>query len=401
MQRIAVIAAFFCLLASSGFARAQNDERLGSFDVRERELIAPLLDQGSVALVEFAEGEALPAVVLAARIDAQPARIAEILDHPERYASFMDLLTSSTVTGRHEATVSFDWTWQTAVFELRGTNVLTRFDPPEGRPGSGYRFELRSTHGDLGEGRIAWRVLPDGEGRSLVLLSMRLDLRDANYLSRQMAAAARSVNRSANMSLAYLMLLGVEREAEQGRAPEAASTTPATFDVPSLLPLLERGDLVVFHGSTEGARRVSSIGRMHAPRDRIRDILVNPTVLGTTLIPGARASVVSSSDGAQVFDWELSIPLIGSSGRMSLSESARGVDVAGVSGSLGGGRWSIAMEPLGRDDIVLVTEGTFDPGDTSWLLRGITSSSPDFGHGLASACELMLVRAVRTLAHPR
>ena len=64
----------------------------------------------------------------------------------------------------------------------------------------------------MGTGRLVWRVYRDGPARSLVVLSMRLDLRESNYVTRQINRGARSTNRTINISLGLVMLLGTRRE---------------------------------------------------------------------------------------------------------------------------------------------------------------------------------------------
>src|SRR6185436_8729851 len=104
--------------------------------------------------------------------------------------------------------------------------------------------------GDFGTGRISIRVLPRGERESTLVVCMRLDLRAANYVARQLAKAARSINRSANMSLAYTLLLSLRREAETraGYKPPANAKVALhkpVLDMGPLFPLLLRGDLVL------------------------------------------------------------------------------------------------------------------------------------------------------------
>ena len=100
----------------------------------------------------------------------------------------------------------------------------------------------------LGRGRMLFRVHPRGAD-SLLVLSLRLDLREANFVARQVAKAARSVNRSANIGLAFSMALHTREEAERREHPNngvasANANAPALhkppIDLPRLAPLLSR-----------------------------------------------------------------------------------------------------------------------------------------------------------------
>ncbi len=402
---------------------AAESARLSTLSGADRAALAPLLARGPVALVEFTEGDALPAILLAAEVDAPAATLAAVVGDPAGYPRFMGVLDSVAVTGRHGGSLSYDWTWRTAIFELRGSNVMTRAEPPPGHPERGWRFGIRATGGDLGTGRFLWSVLPVDDTHSLVTLATRLDLRDANYLARQMSQASKSVNRSINLSLGFVMLLGARHEAQRlaGHAPTRAhrpgDALPASgVDLDRLAPLLARGDLVALTLDGDALDHVTAIARTGTARDVVTPVVTDPRAFGSALMPGSQASVVGVDEpgdcapGAAdarcaargtLFDWSIDIPIIGTQGRMRLTpadDAGDVVEVAGVSGALHTGRWRIETRTQPWGEAVVTAVGRFDPGDTTWLLRGVVRSSADFGAGLAAASELMLVRAIRARA---
>src|SRR5262249_12301985 len=155
--------------------------------------------------------------------------------------------------------------------------AMNVFAPPAARPDLGYRITIDSQSGDFGQGRMSLRVLPRSAQESLLVVSMRLDLRKANYVARKMAQAARSMNRPANMSLAYTMLLSLRREAERraGKPPAArdlgALHKPA-LDVGAALPLLARGDLVLLDMTGDRMNQISVFGLVHRQRAIVRTV---------------------------------------------------------------------------------------------------------------------------------
>lgn len=402
---------FACVAALSvvtATAHAQDEApstegaALSHFSVQERATLAPYLERGPVALVEFTEGDALPGIVLAANVNASAADVARVIGDPAAYPRFMDALDSVQITGHLDRTVSYDWTWHTAVFEMRGSYQMTAYPPPVGHPERGYRFAVQSTHGDLGRGRFVWRIYPTGEHSSLLSLAMRVDLRDANYIAREMSGASRSVNRSVNISLVTLMVLGTRREAERvvhaAPRPAVAQAGPPDFgpiDLPPLQSLLTRGDLVSLEMNGDELRQVTAIGRMGAPQTRVREVIHDPHAFGGSLIPGSSIEVVSNENGRQVFEWAIAVPLIGSSGSMALHDEGDAILVEGVSGSLHAGRWRFTTPNLQGEECGLVATGIFDVSDTSFLIRALVGSNRDFGIGLAAASELMVTRAIR------
>lgn len=384
--------------------------RLSTLSAADREALAPLLARGPVAFIEFTDADALPAILLAAEVDAPAATVAAIVGDPAGYPRFMGVLDSVEVTGRHASSLSYDWTWRTALFELRGANVMTSSPPPAAHPEQGWRFGVRATGGDLGNGRFLWRVLPAGPNRAIVTLATRLDLRDSNYLARQMSQASHSVNRSINLSLGYVMLLGVRHEAHRRVGHDAARLAhpgaplaASDVDLARLAPLLLRGDLVAMTLDGDRLDYVTAIARTGTGADFVTPVITDPSAFGSALVPGSHATVVDVQDdgGGTLFDWEINLPIIGSSGRMRLTPTdASGVvvNVTGVSGALHAGLWRFETRVQPWGEAVVVAIGRFDPGDTTWLLRGVVHSSADFAAGLTAAGEVMVARAIRSRA---
>ena len=61
-----------------------------------------------------------------------------------------------------------------------------------------------------------------GANESLVLYSMRIDLRDSNAVARQLSRGARSLNRSINLAMAFGTVLRTQVEAERRAGDRAA-----------------------------------------------------------------------------------------------------------------------------------------------------------------------------------
>ena len=198
MQVRWAVPAVVALLGSVGAARAQGPEardtsastsRLSLFSRAELTQLEPFLAQGPIAFVEFAERPALPGVVLATEVNAPASQVAALIGDPARYPDFMPALDSVQIRARRGHSVAYEWSWQTAIFTLTGHSVLTTYPTTAAHRHRGYRLVVRNTGGDLGHGRMLYRVYPRGEDRSLIVLSSRLDLRDANYVTRQLDRA--------------------------------------------------------------------------------------------------------------------------------------------------------------------------------------------------------------------
>ena len=388
--------------ASAQLDPEQADRALATLSPRELDALAPLLRTGTVSLVEFAADDQLPAVIIATEVDAPAAEVARVIADPRRYPDFMPALDEVTVTADEGGQISYGWGWRTAIFQLRGDNVMQQFSPPADHPEVGWRFVVRSTGGDLGAGRTVWRVLPRGD-RSLVMTSSRMDFRDANYIARQLAAASQSMNRTVNIAINFAMILRTRIEAERraGR-PRAALVIPPgdperpAIDAVSLEGMFGRGDIMWVETSGADLGRVAVIGAMHTQPDVTRRAMLDPHGFTQGLLQGAHATILESSERGTRFEWGIDLPLVGTTGQMQIGEAPDGrVHLDGVVGALSQARWR--FETIARPyGTIVVTWGRFDPADGMWLLRTITDADGAFRPGLASATQLMMVRGLRT-----
>jgi hypothetical protein len=262
-------------------------------------------------------------------------------------------------------------------------------------------MEIRNTAGDLGTGRQMWRVYPQGPNRSLVVFSSRLDMRDANYVTRQIGRQ-RSINRTMNLSLAYVMMMGVRAEAHRlaGFTPRGATGDPPPLrrpevDLRAFGHLLVRGDLVLMDMTGDRLDQIAVIGRLAAPLEPTRDVMTDPRAFGPALIPGSYANVVREEGNEVDFEWGVDIPLVGTSGKMRITDRGERITVDAIEGALRGGQWVFETPVYPWGEVCVIAYGRFDPADANWLIRMLVEGTPGLGHGIQAGTELMVVRAVR------
>jgi ribosome-associated toxin RatA of RatAB toxin-antitoxin module len=379
-------------------------QRLEGLDDHERALLQPLMENGPVALIEFAEDDMLPQVLVADLVDAPAAQMAKVISQPRDYPTFMPTLDNVEVLQQTETQTSYKWTWQTGVLFLEGENHMTSLPPPPDHPELGYRITVNSQRGALGEGRLLWRVFPVSEKRSMVMLAMRVDMREANFVMRQLDAAARSVNRSVNLALCYVMLLGAKRETER-RAGVTPAVKPVVFGPPKLdlvkyKGILGRADLLLMELTPTGLGKLTILGRTGLKAELLRPVMLNPETFGKALVPGSYTRVTKQEGNTKTFEWGINLPLIGTSGTMDMSELADGtLHIDATEGALKGGKWRFSTPALPGGESVVVGYAVFDIKRTTWLIEKIASLDPVMGHGLAAASELMVLRALRRRAH--
>jgi len=377
--------------------------RLGSLNPEERAVLAPHLAHGPVVLTEFRNRQTdLPAVIYAAVIHASAQTIAGVVGKPAEYPRFMRALTSVDVHEVNGQMMAFDWSWGVTLFSLTGRNVMTSYPGDSTR---GYRFDIRTTGGELGIGRVMWRIYPEGPNKSLVVFASRLDMRDANYITRQLASEGNAVNRTINVAVAMVTLLEVKAEAER-RAGSASNwkyaTKPLrrpTVDMQALHPLLGRGDLVFMDLDGDTLQSVTVVGRSGASVRRVRRVMLDPEEFGKSLLHGTCAEVVETTARGTRFEWEIPIPLLHVGGEMILRPSPTVVAVDGISGTLSKGQWRFDTHSYPGGEAGVIAWATFDPADSPKLIRKLIAGNTHFSHGFVAATQLAVMRSLRTRVH--
>ncbi len=385
---------------------------LRGVSVEERARLAPMLSSGVVGLVEFSREAELPAVLVAMRVAAPPSVLADALGEPARWPRFLPAVDAVEVERRDPRGTAFRWTWRLGPFTFRGRNVLRRRRLRDGTES----FSVRALEGDLGRGRMRWWLHPAREGGSVLVLASRVDLREANYVTRQLTAGGNGINRSINVAMAFVMALAVAEEGCRrqgregdacwpltGRGEEDVLTDGAGMPLLRLEPLLARGDLLLVRlGPRRRLDSVSVLARMGRRSSVVRSVLRDPEAFGSALVRGSRAEVVSRGPEGIRFAWSVPLPLVGASGELLVrEEDGARFTVRGTRGALAGGRWRFEVEALPWHEGVLRGEGRFDPGDVSWLLRALCNGIRWFEHGLAAASQVMVARSVRLRARYR
>ncbi len=398
---------FFC---SSAWAKKgeQHDARtdpLRGLRTLELMVLAPYLETGPVALVEFANNKRneLPAINLATYVNAPANEIVDLISRPSNYPKFMKTIDAVKMVGKQGATQIYDWSWKLSLFRLRGRNAMTVYPPPAGRAKKGFRITIDSKKGDLGQGRVSMRVVPVAKTRSLLVVSVRLDMRKANYVVREMAVASNSINRSANILISCSTLFSLQREVERraGFVPKKRNhhkLAKPKLALGKLKPLLARGDLLLFDMQGSRLNQITVIGRISVGKVTVEDIMQNVNAFGTALVPGSFVEVVSYKQRRVDFDWGVDLPLVDVKGRMNLRQEGDIIAIDATSGALKGGRWRFEANPISKDSSIVVGWTSFDMKDSTWLLEYLISIDPSLGHGLSAAADIMVMRSLRNRA---
>ncbi|MBX3269448.1 MAG: SRPBCC family protein [Sandaracinaceae bacterium] len=374
---------------------------LRPLSARDLDRLAPLMAVGVAAVVEHDMPPLLPAIHYALEVDAPARTVAELLSHPERFPALLPAIAEVTIEERRGDSVAYHWRIVSSVLTLGGRAMLTVYAPPDAAPARGWRIDVERTEGDLGRGREVWRVRPLGPDRSQLTLSTRVDLADANYVTRQMPQASRALSRTITMTTTLAMALRVQAEAERraGRAPRALDgelRRPAV-DVRTLEPLLLHADILAIEAAGDRFRQSTVITRYPRREAQVRSLIADPVAFSEALVQGSSATVTGQPAPDTIdFEWRYDSPIAGASGRMTLRERTdRVFELDATDGAMSGGRWRFETSRLPSGATAVVGWARFDVSEGNFLLRMICDLDPTFRIGLGASTEIMMSRALR------
>ncbi|MBW2546922.1 MAG: hypothetical protein JRE82_06740, partial [Deltaproteobacteria bacterium] len=243
-----------------------------------------------------------------------------------------------------------------------------------------------------------------GPNKSIVVFSSRLDMRDANYITRQLAAEGNAVNRTINVAVAMVTLLEIKSEAERRAGMyidgdfAAKPLRRPRVDMRALRGLLGRGDLVLLDLDGDRLQSVTVVGRSGTSVGRVRRVMLNPEEFSKSLLHGTCAEVTERTDEGLKFAWEIPIPLLHVGGEMILRPSPTVIAVDGISGTLSKGQWRFDTYRYPGGEAGVIGWATFDPSDSPKLIRKLIAGNTHFSHGFVAATQLAVMRSIRTRA---
>lgn len=398
MRFYARLVSFVLLL--TGVAASASAQRVTGLSDTERAALMPLLERGIVALIQSNADRTLKQISLATIVRAPADAVFHLVATPELYPSYMPNISEVNVLERHENMLAYEWAWRGALLDLHGSNAVTLYRPN--------RVETTSTSGDLGRGKTRWDFYPLGPDKSLVVESLFLDVRQANWITRQLVAADPSMMHAMNLSTGLVLMLGVKLRVEQqagvgdGKRPTGGVSGRSPLDArlsvvtPALLPLLNRGELALIENDAQGRLRQATVfGKINGTADAARTILRDPTGWPAVLPQVQSTEVTSRTDQEVLFDFELGLPVVNVEGKMKMQFPAGGnLTMEVPEGDMRGGRWMWEFGAVDGQNIVAYSSRA-NIARANWLIGRLVQREPLFLHGLSCASNLIALHGLQ------
>lgn len=385
-------------LSTPGPVNAQSTFGISASDLST---LDPYIRFGIAGIVEFVPPGDVPHVAIigdVARNARQTALLLTDIGELPRTLPAMSSVSNIQAVGQ---TSTFDWAFTVGPVDLRGQSTLTPFIGPPERTSAAHRIVLEYTAGDLGLGRVLYRIIPTGTDTCRVVIVGRIDISDANYVSRELSTGGRTVQRSLQMALFTSMLIHL-RERAEGAARSLSGAAPPSVDTvsPALEELLLRGDVFAIDATSQGMGQVVSFGRIHIGETEVRAAIHDPIGLTNGMLSGARVGLRHEDEMRTEFNWNIDVPLVGTSGVMEMVHSDDGMsNLRAVEGALRGAVWSFETRPRPYGTLVY-TQGAFDLRRGLWLVSVVSDMDGSFRPGLSASAQMMMVKGLRARLTP-
>ncbi len=139
------------------------------------EAVAPMLELGTLALIESTDAGRVRQVALLTSVEAPSTRVREVVAAPQRYPEFISSLKDQSAELRADGSLDLTWHIKVPMVSMKGTSRMDFLDD-----GS---IEVRTTSGDIADGLWRWEFHSVGEERSIPVLYVYHDLRKSSFVT--------------------------------------------------------------------------------------------------------------------------------------------------------------------------------------------------------------------------
>lgn len=138
------------------------------------ETLSPLLDHGTVLIVQSTQSGAVAQVLLTEAVNAPAETVLRVIREADQWPEFIDSLESQRMTSVGADTWELEWKISIPLGSVRGTSRMTV--EPDGA------IVVDTLSGDIRSGRARWVAHARGEDRSILVHHSYSDLREASWL---------------------------------------------------------------------------------------------------------------------------------------------------------------------------------------------------------------------------
>ncbi len=371
-------------IALPSLARAQATPKVRPPNRAQVNAARAGLSRGLVYTIELRPSGGLAQVTIFGRINAPQETAFDILSDPPSLSKMQPAMDQIDVRAKHGNAITYRWHYNGTLVDTNGITAMALVRPQAVQWGMSKGF---------GPGNMLWRLYPDGD-QTLVALCMHVNITQANHtLIRWIAGGSDDAVPLWNLGHGILSLRGLQNVAAR-QAGRKAPPTPSgkagqgplrpltAAQLKALQPLYAKGAAGIIEQDARGyIGQATLVQAVAAPPNKVREILVTPSLWDASLPDAVTVEVPAGSAGAKGCHVEISVPGVTADADIVISERPDGVDITVPSGNLRGSVAAFRVLPSGNGSI-LTSAARFRPRQASRIIRSMIDGDPYFGHGL-------------------
>ncbi len=403
IHRTVRLLALIIVSANLSIAPATHAEKHapGGFSKSEIESISKLLKKyGVVALSENRSASGRPAMTLALRIDAPRQVVFDIFKDPLKFNYLSSLFEEAKVLDNHDGSKAYSWASRHQLFSVVGTNNITLYPPR--------RIDISMVKSSLGSGNFTFNFYPDGEEKTICVLSGFVDVQSSEWLIRYLIGNSPSMRQAMNVAIGLVVIKGAEFMAESVHKGEPLAkhrtwghrTSPLRVlpkkDLDALAPLLDRGT-VILSSSVKGGRlrQATVVERVQAPVGKFIGAVAMPEFYPNMIKSMSNIVIHEKTEQTTVFSWTLGLSVFGLTTRSRLTFAPDGVSWEAIEGDLKGALWRWQVIPESPNSCVVAYHSWADILKSTYILEKSMRREPYLEHGFLVGSNMVMLGAVK------
>jgi len=378
-----------------GFVSSSHGEALMSLPLSPAEsirLVSPLLDAGDVIWLECdAAGQFQQASVMA-RIPASARKAYGIVSDPNQYKAMSPSVDAVSILSRSPEKITFESSVRIPFGAIHNVIAMELKGPD--------RIDTHFIDGDLKTGNFRWWFVPESETRSAVIYTLKTDVRETNWMIRQLTRIRPETQHGGNSGTGLITVWGLKRvllgaqsallkhqPSPWAKKPvelplklSASSVTPMP-EWAALVPLLQRGPLIQVESAPGGRlKRVTAYGLTRASRKGLYDLVAAPETYPHHISHFQSVEVTRREPGLIEYSSTVEFMKLRYRSRERMELFPDRILSRTIDGDLAGAASQLELLPMADGTTLAAWSFYMDPSSNGWIMKQVFGLDPLVEH---------------------
>lgn len=354
-----------------------------------------LLESGDVIWMECDGAGQFQQASVFSSLPGSAAQASAIVSDPSQYKAMSPSVDSIEVHETKGSRTTFTSTVRIPFGSITNVIALDRVGPE--------RVDTRFVGGDLKTGQFRWSFVPGTERRSSVIYSLKTDVREANWMIRQLTRIRPETQHGGNAGTGLITVWGLKRVL-LGQDPSKAAGLPSPWaktpvelplkltaasgsggpssqDWSQLTPFLSRGPLIQVESAPGGRlKRVTVFALAAAPAARVYEVVAHPEDYSSRVSNVSGVEIVKRT--ASLVEYRSIVEFMKlkyrNTERMELFPNR--ITTRTVDGDLKGAAGQLELLPMGDNTTLAAWSFYADLAEGGWVMKQIFALDPLVEH---------------------